>query len=332
MILILTLFNPWGEKDVLRGDLMKVKVIMNPIAGRGRALKAKPEILKALLEYDTEFHLEETKGPHHATELARQAVEAGFDLIIVAGGDGTLNQIVNGLEGKKVPIGVLPLGTGNDFAAALKIPRDPGTALRQIMGGEIQKIDLCRVNQRYFVSSVGVGFDGEVAFHVNQGFQKLRGKAAYLCSVFKTLFSYQSRRIKLNVDGLVMEFNSLLVAVTNSPTYGGGFKINPEALVNDGHLDVCAVQHMQIPEILCCLPMLMPGWHRNLKKVRMLKGRQITLESDHPFHYQLDGEVFTDKTLRFTIFPQALLFKGAKLEPVAMVTRAEELPPYVKEA
>jgi YegS/Rv2252/BmrU family lipid kinase len=311
---------------------MKVKVIMNPIAGRGRALKAKPEIIKALLAYDTEFHLEETKGPNHATELARQAVEAGFDLIIVAGGDGTLNQIVNGLGGKQVPIGVLALGTGNDFAAALQMPRDLGVAIDQIMGGEIQKIDLCRVNQRCFISSVGVGFDGEVAFHVNQGFQKLRGKAAYLCSVFKTLFAYQSRRIKLNVDGLVMEFTSLLVAVTNSPTYGGGFRINPEALVNDGLFDVCAVQHMRIPEILCCLPLLMPGWHRNLKKVRMLKGRQITLESDQPFHYQLDGEVFTDKTLRFTIFPQALLIKGAKLAPVDTVTLAEEAPPGVKEA
>ena len=333
MIVILEMkLNALRDEEVLRGDLMKVKVIMNPIAGRGRALKKKPQILKALLEYDAEFHLEETKGPNHATELARQAVEAGFDLIIVAGGDGTLNQVVNGLGGKQVPIGVLGLGTGNDFAAALQMPPDPVAAVHRIMRGEIQKIDLCRVNQRYFVSSVGVGFDGEVAFHVNQGFRRLRGKAAYLCSVFKTLFSYQSRRIKLNVDGLVMEFNSLLVAVTNSPTYGGGFKINPEALVNDGLFDVCTAQHMRIPEILCCLPLLMPGWHRNLKKVRMLKGRQIILESDQPFHYQLDGEVLTDKILRFTIFPQALLFKGAKVEPTSAVALAEDVSPRVKEA
>ena len=317
---------------MLRGDLLKVKVIMNPIAGRGRALKAKPQILKALLEYDTEMHLEETKGPHHATELARQAVEADFDLIIVAGGDGTLNQVINGLGEKRVPIGVLGLGTGNDFAAALQMPSDPVAAVHQIMQGEIQKIDLCRVNQCYFVSSAGVGFDGEVAFHVNQGFRRLRGKAAYLCSVFKTLFSYQARRIILTVDGLVMEFNSLLVAVTNSPTYGGGFKINPEARVNDGLFDVCAVQHMRIPEILCCLPLLIPGWHRNLKKVRMLKGRQITLESNRLFYYQLDGEVLTDKILRFTIFPQALLFKGAKVEPVGAADLTEVFPPRVKEA
>ena len=300
----------------LRGDTMKVKVIMNPVAGRGRALKAKPQILKALLEYNAELHLEETKGPQHATELARQTVRDGFDLIIIAGGDGTINQVVNGMGDERIPLGVIGCGTGNDFARALGMPTDPVAAVRQIMAGETQQIDLCRVNQSYFVSSVGVGFDGEVAFHANQGFRRVRGKTAYLCSVFKTLFSYLSQRIKLTVDGLVMEFNSLLVAVTNSPTYGGGYKINPEARINDGLFDVCAVQYMSRPEILAYLPLLLPGWHQNLNKVRMMKGRSITLESNEPFYYQVDGEILTDKTLRFTIVPRVLAIKGAQVEPV----------------
>src|SRR5690606_1363974 len=98
MIVILAMkLNMAKGRRRLRGDTMKVKVIMNPVAGRGRALKAKPQILKALLEYDVELHLEETKGINHATEIARQAVRAGFDLIVVAGGDGTINQVVNGM-------------------------------------------------------------------------------------------------------------------------------------------------------------------------------------------------------------------------------------------
>lgn len=311
---------------------MKVKVIMNPVAGRGRALKAKPRILKALLEYDAELHLEETKGPQHATEIARQAVKAGFDLIIVAGGDGTLNQVVNGMGSEQVPLGVIGCGTGNDFARTLGMPSDPVAAVHQIMGGAIQKIDLCRVNQNYFVSSVSVGFDSAVALRVNHGFRWLRGKAAYFCGLLATLFSYRSRRIKLTVDGLVMEFNSLLVAVTNTPSYGGGFKINPEARINDGLFDVCAVQQMGTPEILVSLPLLAPGWHRNLKKVRMLKGRSITLESNEPFYYQLDGEILSDRVIRFTLLPQALLVKGARVEPAHEFTFAEERPARAREA
>ncbi len=311
---------------------MKVKVITNPVAGRGRALQAKPQILRALLDYDVELHLEETKGPHHASEIARQAVQAGFDLIIVAGGDGTVNQVVNGMGEERIPIGVLGCGTGNDFAAALQMPADPVAAVHQIMNGDNRRVDLCRVNQRYFVSSAGIGFDGEVAFHVNEGFRWVRGKTAYLCSVFKTLFSYQPRRIKLTVDGLVMEFNSLLVAITNSPTYGGGLKINPEARLNDGFFDICAVRYMSVPEILVCLPFLFPGWHRNLKKVRMLKGRNITLESGQPFYYQLDGEILTDQVLRFTLFPEALVVRGAKVEPVDNFQYTEEKPARVREA
>ncbi|NLY91280.1 MAG: diacylglycerol kinase family lipid kinase [Firmicutes bacterium] len=311
---------------------MKVKVIINPVAGRGRASQAKSQILRALLEYDVELHLEETKGPHHAAEIARQAVQGGFDLIIVAGGDGTVNQVVNGMGEERVPLGVLGCGTGNDFAAALQMPADPVAAVHQIMNGDICRVDLCRVNQRYFVSSAGIGFDGEVAFHVNEGFRWARGKTAYLCSVFKTLFSYRPRRIKLTVDGLVMEFNSLLVAITNSPTYGGGLKINPEARLNDGYFDICAAQHMSVPEILVCLPLLFPGWHRNLKKVRMLKGRSITLESSQPFYYQLDGEILTDQVLRFTLFPEALLVKGAKVEPVENYQFTEAKPARAREA
>ena len=299
------------------GDLMKVKVIMNPVAGRGKAQKAKPLLVETLHSYDCEYHLEETKGPRHATEIAQNAVKSGFDLIIVAGGDGTINQVVNGMANSKIPLGVVACGTGNDFAAALGMPADPVAAVRQIMEGEIQQVDLCRINDQYFISSAGAGFDGEVAFTVNQGFRWIRGMTAYLLGALKTLFTYKPRWIKLTVDGLVIEFRATLVAVTNAPTYGGGFKVNPGARLNDGLLDICAAEAMSIPGILCRMPLLMVGRHQGLKKVKMMKGRNITLESDQLLHCQLDGEVITDKTFHFTVYPKALLVKGSKLEPVS---------------
>ncbi len=311
---------------------MKVKVIMNPIAGRGRAKKAKPLILKTLAEYNCDFDLEETKEHNHATEIAKKAVKSGFDLIIVAGGDGTINQVVNGMSENRIPLGILCCGTGNDFASTLNMPKDPVAAVRRIMEGTVQWVDLGRVNQRYFVSSVGAGFDGEVAFNVNQGFRYVRGMAAYLLSIFKTLFSYEARKIKLTVDGLVMEFKGMLVAITNSATYGGGIKINPDAVINDGLLDVCAAQNLSKIESLCCLPLAIKGWHQNLKKVRMIKGKNITLESDRPIFCQLDGEVFTDKVLHFSLVPQSLPIKGGILEPFSILRFDELKQAQAKEA
>ena len=124
----------------------------------------------------------------------------------------------------------------------------------------------------------------------------------------------------------------MLVAVTNSPTYGGGLKINPEARINDGLFDVCAVQYMSRPEILTYLPLLLPGWHQNLKKVRLMKGRNITLESNESFYYQVDGEILTDKTLRFSLIPRALAVKGAQVEPAGGFDFAAEKPARVQEA
>ncbi|NLW56780.1 MAG: diacylglycerol kinase family lipid kinase [Firmicutes bacterium] len=311
---------------------MKVKVIMNPVAGRGKAQKVKPLLLETLRGYGCDFHFEETERPHHATEIAQKSVKSGFDLIMVAGGDGTINQVVNGMAGSNIPLGIIACGTGNDFAAALGMPPDPVASIRQIMEGEIQKIDLCRVNDRYFVSSAGAGFDGEVAYNVNQGFRWVRGMTAYLLGAIKTLFSYKPRRIKLTIDGLVMEFDATLVAVTNAPTYGGGFKVNPEARLNDGLLDICAAQAMSIPGILCCLPLVMVGRHQGLKKVRMFKGRNITLESEQLLHLQLDGEVLTDKKLHFVVLPQALLIKGSKLEPVPYFDLLADKPACAREA
>ena len=143
-----------------------------------------------------------------------------FDLIIIAGGDGTINQVVNGMGDYADSAGVIGCGTGNDFARALGMPTDPVEAVRQIMAGETQEIDLCRVNQSYFVSSVGVGFDGEVAFDANQGF-RLGPEKRPICAVFSKPFFLPVPTDQVNRGWLVMEFNSLLVAVTNSPTYGG---------------------------------------------------------------------------------------------------------------
>lgn len=293
---------------------MKVKVILNPTAGRGRAAKERQLITEALAQYEVEFNLEETRAHNHATEIARQAVAAGYDLIIAVGGDGTVNQVVNGMAGSGIPLGILGCGTGNDFASMIRMPKDMLSSIKQIMEGEVKWVDLCRVNRKYFISSVGAGFDGAVAHTVNQSFRFIRGMAAYLLGVFKTLFSYKQHSVRLLVDDETYEFKALLVAVNNSTTYGGGIKINPEAKIDDGLFNICAAKNLNLFEIFCCLPLAVKGAHQKLKKVMMLKGKEVTLESETPLYYQLDGEVLQDRILKFSIYPQSFPIKGAIIE------------------
>lgn len=297
---------------------MRVKVILNPTAGRGRAGKERELITRALAQYDGEFSLEETRVHNHATEIARQAVAAGYDLIIAAGGDGTVNQVVNGMAGSGIPLGILGCGTGNDFAAMIGMPKDTLSSIKQIMEGEVKWVDLCRVNRKYFISSVGAGFDGAVAHTVNHGFRWIRGMTAYLLGVFMTLFSYKQHPVRLQVDEETYEFKALLVAVNNATTYGGGIKINPEARIDDGLFNICAAKNMNFFEILCCLPLAVKGAHQRLKKVMMLQGKEVTLESKTPLYYQLDGEVLQDRILKFSIYPRSFPIKGAVIEPSAV--------------
>jgi len=294
---------------------MRIKVILNPVAGRGRARKAKDLIVKTLSEYGVEFDLEETQAHNHAIEIARQAVNGDYDLVIAAGGDGTVNQVINGMAGSNIPLGILGCGTGNDFAAMIGMPKDTALSIKRIIEGHTRQVDFCRVNDKYFISSVGAGFDGAVAYTVNHSFRWIRGMAAYILGVFKTLFSYKQHSVRLTIDDQTYQFKALLVAVNNSTTYGGGIKINPEAKIDDGLFDVCAAKNLNFLEILLCLPLAVKGAHQNLKKVMMLKGSKVVLESESPLYYQLDGEVFQDKTLEFTIYPRSFPIKGAALEP-----------------
>lgn len=308
---------------------MKVKIILNPRAGRGKAAKLKAKILAELANYGYRSHLEETQWHGHAIEIAKKAVESGYDLVIAAGGDGTVNQVVNGMTGSKVPLGVLSAGTGNDFAAMIGMPADPAAAIRQIIEGETRWVDLCRLNDRYFISSVGAGFDGRVAYTANQGIRFVRGMPAYLLAVIKTLFSFRLHRVKMVVDGKEREYKALLFAVTNSSTYGGGIKITPDARIDDGLFDICVVKEVTPLEVLWFLPLAIKGEHGRLQdKVGFFRGREIYLESMTPLFYQIDGEVFQDTVFRFSMIPGGFPIRGAVFAPSV---RHEEVA-TVKEA
>jgi len=296
---------------------MRVKLILNPIAGRGRGARLKETVLSALRTSGVKFDAAFTGQRGAGRLLAMQAVADGFDTIIAAGGDGTVNEIVNGMAGSQARLGVVPLGTGNDFAAMMGMPREPLACLKKILCGRSLAIDLCRVNDRFYVSSVGAGFDGEVCYTANHRFKHLRGMAVYILAVFATVLSYKPRHIRLTIDGKAMDCEILLVAVANSRSYGGGMHVTPDAIADDGLFDICLAEKMGPVRVALNLPRFVKGRHLKMREVSIFRGREVTLESDTPLYFQVDGEVMEDTRLVFRLIPRGLTVVGADFVPMS---------------
>lgn len=282
---------------------MRLKLVVNALAGRGRGAVAIPVIKRCLDASGVDYEMELTQSHGAAIDIARRAVEAGFDVVVACGGDGTINEVVNGIAGTSAKLGVIPVGTGNDFAIAMNIPVDPEAACRVLLRGNSRRVDLCRVNGRYFINAFGTGFDAEVALEVNRGVKFLRGIWAYLFAVFKLLFKYRAQEAVVTLDGKEIRIRPTIIGVTNAETYGGGMKICVGAKVDDGLFRVCLVDDMPKIKILWLLPKAIKGTHAGLKEVRLLDVAHISIRTSRPQPYHIDGEVFEASSMDFEMFP-----------------------------
>ena len=277
--------------------LTKTLLLVNPAAGRGRAGRLKDRALTACRSSWSDVTLMETTAPGDGVERARRAAEAGVERVLVLGGDGAVHEAANGiLTARTSPLpalGVLPVGTGNDYA---KLTGTGGLGIEQAASrlhrGKIRKLDVGCVAGEYFVNAAGVGFDAEVARRVNG--MTLRGPPAYLVAVVRAFGSFKPRRIRLVIANGTIEEVALLVAVGIGGVVGGGFRINPGAIPDDGLFDVCLVRKLSPVEFVTRLPLVMLGWHTRLRQVRCFKTDRLIIESDDgPLIAHLDGEVRT---------------------------------------
>ncbi|MGE5573163.1 MAG: diacylglycerol/lipid kinase family protein [Bacillota bacterium] len=287
---------------------MRVKVIVNPMAGRGRAARAIPVICRTLEKGKVDFDIYITKGPGDATGAAGRALDEGYDVIAAAGGDGTTNEVANGIAGREAILAVIPCGSGNDMAISLGLPRDVERACRVILEGRPRTRDLGRVIDRFFVNAVGVGFDATVARTASNDLRRLpvRGAALYVIAVLKTLAEYSACEMRLAVDEKVMTVRPLLVAVGIGKTYAGGMRIVPDAEPDDGLYDVCVIESMGSLETLYNLPKVFTGSHTKVEKATMLRGRYVSIRSSNPVPLHMDGEVFVQDEMEFTLIPGGL--------------------------
>jgi len=291
--------------------LHKCKLILNPLAGRGRAEGELPAVLEELAKGGIRPDIIRTERHLHAVELARRARAEGYELILSMGGDGTTNEVLNGLmsgyAGEAVgTLGVVPVGSGNDFCAAIDWPSDVRQACQRIVRGERRLIDVARLNDRYFGNGVGVGFDAIANIEAAR-IRFLRGMPLYLLAVLRTLLlRYGAPLTRITCDELSFEMPLLMSSVTNGPRYGGGFWVTPAAQPDDGYLEFLTAGYVSRLRILALLPHFMKGTHVGRKPIEMRRGRHIVLESDAELYAHVDGEIYSAKRLEFQILPAAL--------------------------
>jgi diacylglycerol kinase (ATP) len=295
------------------------KVIVNPVAGAGKSTSREwPRIERLLKQGGLSFDFQYTEGSGHATELARLAASDGYRFLVAVGGDGTINEVANGLldstNARTTVLGVVSTGTGNDFIRSLGIPRDYAGACRHVAGESRLLIDVGRVDfmkdgkptSRYFVNSAGVGFDAEVTEASHRMPRFVSNTVPFVLSLLKTLPAYRNKDIRLNIDGRREERRVLSLVVSNGVYFGGGMRIAPEAQLGDRRLDVLTIGDVGKAELLQVFPKVYKGTHITHPKVRMEKAERIMVECDKRILLQADGELLGEGPVTFQIVPAAL--------------------------
>lgn len=279
----------------------KVKLITNPNSDLGRAWRISADLRPIVQEFGG-ADWAGTVYPTHATELARQAAEDGYELVIAAGGDGTIHEVINGLM--QVPaeqrprLGVIPLGTGNDFAHAVGMPKDPNLALRKIFTGKPKPIDVGKIEDNlgrceYWDNTVGIGFDATVTTRLHK-YTYLRGTFAYLVAVLQTIIlNHETPHLKFSSDEESWNEKTFMLVLCNGDREGGGFHVAPEALVDDGIIHYAGIGPVSRLFILRIIPEVMRGTHGRFSEVRMGAFRRVEIESDMPLMVHMDGEIFS---------------------------------------
>ena len=281
-----------------------ITVILNPTAGNGRASSVAEQILVGLERRGLPAELKATTAPREAARLARQAAEAGSSTVIAAGGDGTVHEVANGLLGvgttaaERPALGVLPIGTGNDFAKLIGPLGDLERSLDVVASGAMRSFDAARASwgsdDHWFINAAGTGIDVEVVRGLVRG--RGRGGAwlgSYLRALLRALVRYRPVPLRIRLDGKAIEREVMIVAAANGRCVGGSFWICPTAEPDDGRFDICIVGPVSYIGVVRALPMIMRGTHQKHPKVEMFQAETVEIEAmgPDPLFFQLDGEL-----------------------------------------
>ena len=288
-------------------------LISNRVAGSGSA-GAYIDRVKALMENrGVDFEIRETQYPGHATELAKAAVDEGFDVIVAVGGDGTLRETALSVVHTDRVLGLLPCGTGNDYARPLGIPTDAEAALDILLNGETRTVDAGMANDQIFFNIAGFGFDVDVLDYTEQFKPKCRnGETAYRLGCLKAVLGLKLRRSTLTFPDGTIERNVLMAAAGVGTHFGGGMNVLPESDMSDGLLDVCIAHDVKRIGVLKLLPKFIKGKHLGLKCITYRKATEVSVVCDPVSRIEVDGERMDGTPVTFRILPGALKVRAPK--------------------
>jgi diacylglycerol kinase (ATP) len=280
-----------------------VGVVFNSNAGRGRATALRTELERRLEEaFPDDWALAPTERAGDGGRQTARLLDAGATRIASAGGDGTLSECLAALMDTRIPLAVIPVGTGNDFGRQVGI-RTLDEAIWNLRDDNIVDVDVGLAGGKPFLDTLACGFDSAVGQRANEGFRYLKGTAAYVGAIASTLRRYEAVEMEVNVDGKVWSGRAMLAAICNCRSYGGGFQVAPEASITDGLLDVVVVERMSKARFVCQLPKVMKGRHMSLPEVHHWTGKSVKLSVYPPIRWMLDGELQGDTPVQVEIAP-----------------------------
>ena len=282
--------------------------IVNPISGnRPHTKRLLPDLISQYLDHDRfTYEIRHTNHPGHAREIAKEAARSGnVDAVVVAGGDGSVNEVLPELINSKVVLGILPLGSGNGLARHLKFPMRISRAIQRINLFRVDTIDVGRMESDYFVSNAGLGFDAYVAKQFEQ--VETRGFWSYAWQTLKGAAHYPGFSYKVCANGHSHEGRAFMMTVCNSNQYGYNVKMAPEASLQDGLLDVYIVQDFARWKAPFLVLAVLLSLHRNLRTIKHFQASELEIETEEKVHLHLDGDPYgKQKRLQVTLLPRAL--------------------------
>ncbi len=263
-------------------------VIANPVAGSGRVARLLPRVLARLRDRGCDPNIQLTEGAGDARRHAERIPPGA--LVGVFGGDGTLNEVVNGLRGKNCCVLLLPGGSGNDLARGLGMPRDP-LALLAVQDWQERSIDLGEILGRLFANNAGVGLDGEVCRLIENCDRAFQGHLGYVRATVSCSLNLRATPVRVECAGTIHQFDMLMLTFANGEFYGRGMRIAPHARLDDGELDACAILRLGRISLLSAFPRVYAGGHVRHRAFRLWRARSLALSGVRPLSVHTDGEV-----------------------------------------
>ncbi|MEH7373780.1 diacylglycerol kinase [Neobacillus drentensis] len=272
--------------------MKRARLIYNPTSGREILKRNLPEILQKLEIAGYEASCHATTGAGDATEAARLAVERQYDIVIAAGGDGTIHEVVNGLaeQDYRPKLGIIPAGTTNDFARALHIPRDIGPAVDIITKGDLIPVDIGRINDRYFINIAGGGRITELTYEVPSKLKTMLGQLAYYLKGMEMLPSIKPSEVSIEYDGKLFEGEAMLFLVGLTNSIGGFEKLAPDSSINDGLFSLLILKKTNLAEFIRIATLALRGEHVNDPNVIYTQANRIKVQAVDKVQLNLDGE------------------------------------------